>query len=151
MISWWLAEACWQAGCNGPCVRKGSWHFDREEEGPTEAKWTATWGGEGRVRRDVQASGLNCLGRRSIHPSWEVSWSGDHSFCWDPADLSFMVLKFFHCQNLYFSKAVNFSDQFLSGVTEGGNGLYSSKSSLGESYCSSTLQLTRNTLIWQGW
>ncbi|KAM4831417.1 LOW QUALITY PROTEIN: double zinc ribbon and ankyrin repeat-containing protein 1 [Urocitellus parryii] len=42
-------------------------------------------------------------------------------------------------KNLYFSKAVNFSDQFLSGVTEGGNGLYSSRTSLVSDYSQSIL------------
>ncbi|XP_047398268.1 double zinc ribbon and ankyrin repeat-containing protein 1 isoform X3 [Sciurus carolinensis] len=45
-------------------------------------------------------------------------------------------------KNLYFSKAVNFSDQFLSGVTEGGNGLYSSRSSLVSDYTQSILDTT---------
>uniref|UniRef100_A0A8D2AGE2 Double zinc ribbon and ankyrin repeat domains 1 n=1 Tax=Sciurus vulgaris TaxID=55149 RepID=A0A8D2AGE2_SCIVU len=45
-------------------------------------------------------------------------------------------------KSLYFSKAVNFSDQFLSGVTEGGNGLYSSRSSLVSDYTQSILDTT---------
>ena len=50
-----------------------------------------------------------------------------HSWC----------LNFFTGQNLYLNKAVNFSDHFLSSVTEGANGLYGSRSSLGELYFSS--------------
>ncbi|KAF7468790.1 double zinc ribbon and ankyrin repeat-containing protein 1 [Marmota monax] len=42
-------------------------------------------------------------------------------------------------KNLYFSKAVNFSDQFLNSVTEGGNGLYSSRTSLVSDYSQSIL------------
>ncbi|KAL1785864.1 double zinc ribbon and ankyrin repeat-containing protein 1 isoform X1 [Sigmodon hispidus] len=35
-------------------------------------------------------------------------------------------------KNLYINKSINLSDHFLSTVTEGGNGLYDSRSSLGE-------------------
>ncbi|XP_023575898.1 double zinc ribbon and ankyrin repeat-containing protein 1 [Octodon degus] len=37
-------------------------------------------------------------------------------------------------KNLHLSKAMDFSDRFLSSVAEGGDGLYGSRSSLGESY-----------------
>ncbi|KAM5218458.1 double zinc ribbon and ankyrin repeat-containing protein 1 isoform 9-T12 [Hipposideros larvatus] len=39
-------------------------------------------------------------------------------------------------KNLYFNKAVNFSDHFLSSVTEGGTELFGSRSSLGKFDCS---------------
>ncbi|XP_004686991.1 PREDICTED: double zinc ribbon and ankyrin repeat-containing protein 1 isoform X4 [Condylura cristata] len=47
-------------------------------------------------------------------------------------------------KNLYLGKAVNFSDHFLSGVTEGGNGLFSSRSSLASDYSQSTSDTTEN-------
>lgn len=58
-----------------------------------------------------------------------AGWQGG---CWDTAASSFMVLNFLIGQNLYLSKEVNFSDHFLSNVTESGNGLFSSRSDLGE-------------------
>lgn len=54
-------------------------------------------------------------------------------------------------QNLYLSKAVDFSNHFLSSVTEGGDGPFGSRSSLGELYPSSNFkQSTRNKLTWEG-
>uniref|UniRef100_A0A8D0T8N3 Double zinc ribbon and ankyrin repeat-containing protein 1 n=1 Tax=Sus scrofa TaxID=9823 RepID=A0A8D0T8N3_PIG len=41
-------------------------------------------------------------------------------------------------KNLYLNKAVNFSDHFLSSVTEGANGLYGSRSSLVSDYSQSS-------------
>ena len=48
-----------------------------------------------------------------------------------PAHASWCV-NFFIGQNFYLNKAMNFSDHFLSSITEGGNGLFGSGSSLGE-------------------
>ncbi|XP_057386113.1 double zinc ribbon and ankyrin repeat-containing protein 1 isoform X4 [Balaenoptera acutorostrata] len=45
-------------------------------------------------------------------------------------------------KNLYLNKAVNFSDHFLSSVTEGGNGLFSSRSNLVSDYSQSTPDTT---------
>lgn len=43
-----------------------------------------------------------------------------------------LCVNFFIDQNFYLNKAMNFSDHFLSSITEGGNGLFGSGSSLGE-------------------
>ncbi|KAM9058759.1 double zinc ribbon and ankyrin repeat-containing protein 1 isoform 5-T7 [Megaptera novaeangliae] len=45
-------------------------------------------------------------------------------------------------KNLYLNKAVNFSDHFLSSVTEGGNGLFGSGSNLVSDYSQSTPDTT---------
>ncbi|ELK03938.1 hypothetical protein PAL_GLEAN10024028 [Pteropus alecto] len=45
-------------------------------------------------------------------------------------------------KNLYFNKAVNFSDHFLSSVTEGGTGLFGSRSSLVSDYSQGTSDAT---------
>ncbi|XP_066869884.1 double zinc ribbon and ankyrin repeat-containing protein 1 isoform X2 [Kogia breviceps] len=45
-------------------------------------------------------------------------------------------------KNLYMNKAVNFSDHFLSSVTEGGNGLFGSGSNLVSDYSQSTPDTT---------
>lgn len=59
-------------------------------------------------------------------------------------------LIFFIGQNLYLNKAVNFSDHFLSSVTEGSAGLFGRRSSLGELYASPDFKtIDWNTLTWQ--
>ncbi|KAG8522982.1 LOW QUALITY PROTEIN: Double zinc ribbon and ankyrin repeat-containing protein 1, partial [Galemys pyrenaicus] len=53
-----------------------------------------------------------------------------------------LCLDFVLVQNLYLDNAVNFSDRLLSSVTEGGHGLFSSRSSLASDYSQSTADAT---------
>lgn len=65
------------------------------------------------------------------------TWRPHHLWCFD----------FLIGQNLYLSKAVAFSDHFLSTVPEGADRLYGSRSSLGELHASGALEVAIPVMV----
>lgn len=70
-----------------------------------------------------------------------TGYQGEYFFCGDKDASSFMLLTLFFAQNLYLSKPVDFSNHFLNGVTEDGDGPFGSRSSLGELYSHSDFKM----------